>query len=455
MDDGGEQFPVEEFQEALSSGQGTVDGVTESPVAVELPNGEGSAEVQGRVVLENGVFEFVEELSAGDSIIYGGRGVVFDSGMEFEAEYIERLETDAFLLVDARDVVYRDGVLSAENAQAFTTTGSSTQDSAFLSNIAGLEADSSSISIGFAQTIQSGCVRLDDVDDATVSVDAFVHVQPRRIIEFTATDCSAFDSTIHAGGEVSISKSEPSSYVISASEITLVPSQPLQGINFEYKETVSANRNATIEMDPAFGISCVTIQPIGAYHYADETSERDFSIRVTSGEPYRLCLRKSITQHFDSYAGIVDFVDKTMELSGEAEYRRYPIRLGKIAGLSTEPVYQGTESVLARLFYFDDFMFLRNLFVRGIRDGGEATTAPNNYFRIIETTVGGEQKRLLHIDRNITAATLTESIIANYSTDSGMPEITIRDNVLVQDNGRTRVTVLPPGDERISALLNG
>ena len=86
---------------------------------------------------------------------------------------------------------------------------------------------------------------------------------------------------------------------------------------------------------------------IGSYYYNDPIIEKDFVITIPQeGKEYRLCLKKSPMQEFSLYDGIVDFTQKSLRLDGIVQYKRYPLKNGKLNGLLTSPVYSGEVNVL-------------------------------------------------------------------------------------------------------------
>ena len=48
---------------------------------------------------------------------------------------------------------------------------------------------------------------------------------------------------------------------------------------------------------------------------------------------------------------------------------------------------------------------------------------------------------------------MTQNINYEYKTDYFEPKISINNNVLVQDNGKNKLMILPPENEKIKELL--
>ena len=48
---------------------------------------------------------------------------------------------------------------------------------------------------------------------------------------------------------------------------------------------------------------------------------------------------------------------------------------------------------------------------------------------------------------------LAQSLPSRYDSDGGLPWLNITSNVIMQDNGRHRVTILEPGNKKIDGIV--
>jgi hypothetical protein len=249
----------------------------------------------------------------------------------------------------------------------------------------------------------------------------------------------------------------PTVYTIRDGILAFEGDTGIQGINEEYNETIDAsNSSAIVVVDAAFGVACLQLMPKSAYQYVDPIIEKDFTLYVPAhGAPYALCLKKSAAQELNGYEGIVDFTLKEMRLNNVITYKRYPMRNNKITDILTTEVYEGMASAQAELRYLPEFILLDSVMLHGAAAQPHTLitrTKPSNYYTITQETLDGEKKRLVSVNWKLTKEHYTQSIPQSYAADDGLPKLTVVHNVLIQDNGKTRTTILPPEHDIIKTL---
>ena len=136
-------------------------------------------------------------------------------------------------------------------------------------------------------------------------------------------------------------------------------------INTDKTDKIRAESKATINIDNCF--ECMSITPAGTYFYLDQDTRKDFNINIPKESSlYKLCLKKNSAQHFTNYNGLVDFVDKKIELNGIVNYLRHNLKNNQILSLISDFVYQGLKDVNALLNYDNNLLFLNNVNIKGI-----------------------------------------------------------------------------------------
>ena len=161
-------------------------------------------------------------------------------------------------------------------------------------------------------------------------------------------------------------------------------------------------------------------------------------------------------QEFSPYDGIVDYTSKSMKLDGVVEYKRYPLKNGKLNGLLTSAVYEGESNVSMSLQYNPDFMFIEELKVNGIMGLSSdlySTANTNNYLSLSERTIDDKKTRIASVNYLLSKESMNQPIFFSYGTNTQMPPLIYFDGMYVQDNGRTRVEILEPEHERVQSLL--
>src|SRR3989338_4849861 len=175
------------------------------------------------------------------------------------------------------------------------------------------------------------------------------------------------------------------------------------------------------------------------------------------GNEYMLSLMKNVMQELSSYDGLVDFAQKSLRLDGIVQNKRYPLKNGKLNGLLTSPVYSGKSNVSMSLKYLPDFTFIDALRINGILglDSLESSeTTPSNFISFSETSINGKKTRVAKINYLLSKESMNQGIISTYDSDDDLPPITYSNGVYTQDNGKTRVEILEPDNERILSILS-
>lgn len=361
----------------------------------------------------------------------------------YTAERINRLITpDGTTLNGATGVIFSDGILTAEHADSFIKSGSAT------TNIKNLKSQQQIFSVQKADSLLSGCLRVDEIEYSEFKIWDKIQIIKSTNSKIKITDCSFRDSEFSGSGKVIIDKSENPSYTIENG--TLKIQQDI------YNETVQSEASAIVETDKTFGFKCMAITPAGTYFYSDADVRKDFSINIPKeSSVYKLCLRKNQAQQFQAYNGMVDFVNKKIELNGIANYLRYPLKNSQISSLLSSFVYRGLKNVNALLSYDDDLLSLQKTTIKNtINNKNQITiTKPNNFYAIEEIELDdGKVHRIVGLSL-IAKEDATQSIISNYESDSLDADINIEDGILVQQIGESKVTILPPGHPLIIFFL--
>ncbi|MBI2657350.1 hypothetical protein HYX08_01500 [Candidatus Woesearchaeota archaeon] len=408
----------------------------------------------GTIIRQNSIeIQIGGEISVHDGLISASELEISDTQIEnvidfeatsdgFRAQEVPRLTQNGITLINAEGVVYKNGILTAEKADSFIKDGSVT------TNIQKLNSKIDIFSVEKADSFLSDCLRVDDIEDSEFKVGDKVEVTTKSDVGLKITDCSYNEAEFRGKGKVAVDKGDNPTYTIENGTLT----KKEDG----YNETVEANNSAVIETDKTFGFRCITINPVGSYFYNDRDLRKDFVINVPKeSQVYRLCLRKSRSQQFKEYNGLVDFANKKIELNGIVNYLRYHLKNNQVASLLSDFAYKGLKNVRNLLVYDKDLLFLDNVEISNTLENKEqiAVTKPNNYYNIREMELDdGKVHRVVELN-NVDKSQLTQEISYNYESDSLSSKISISGNALVQGNARNSITILPPGHEKIDEAL--
>lgn len=365
-----------------------------------------------------------------------GKGIQFDS--------IKLFKVDKTSLTNGIGVVYDGTNLKFKSADSVLTENSAT------TNVKEFEGYEESFSVESADSFLSDCIRVDNIKDSNFKVSDKVEITTNSNVNLKITDCSYNEFNFSGKGKVVIDKSSDSpKYILENGTLTKKSDN--------YSETIEANNSAVLETDKTFGINCLTITPVGSYFYSNADLRKDFTINVPKeSSVYKLCIRKDLSQQFPFYDGLINFVNKKIELNGVVSYLRYPLKNNQISGLLGRFVYKGLKDVNTMLSYDSDLLFLNNIFLvnkGNIKANSLSITYPSSYYQITEMQFDDSVHSIVQLDLNLTNAELTQNINYNYQTDYFKPIVAIKDNVLVQDIPTQKLTILPPEHQKIKEIL--
>ncbi len=225
----------------------------------------------------------------------------------------------------------------------------------------------------------------------------------------------------------------------------------------EYTDSIETNSTAKIEIDEyGFGFKCMLLGIKSTYWYNDKKDLRkDFGINVPDyGIEYRLCIKRLKNIEYKEFDGLIDFIDKRMFLSKVVNYLRYPLKNNQIASLLSSFVYKGLKDVNTIFSYDNELIFLNSIFLTNKNkiNGNLSIAYPSNYYTIKEMKIDGEVHSIIQLNL-IKKEDVAQNINYEYKTDYFVPKAVIKDNVLVQDNGKNKIIIFPPEHEKISERL--
>ena len=349
-------------------------------------------------------------------------------------------ESIKFLKIDQTSITKGIGVVFDGNKLKFKHADSVVTDKSASANVDNFEGFAESYKVEKADSLLSGCLRFDNIKKSSFSIaESKVSVDVEDGNNITITDCSYTQSEFRSkgNGSIIINKNAKPKYEIK------------EGIlNCKYGSNVDkieAQSRASVDIDNCF--TCLTINPPGTYFYSDADIRKDLSINIPKeSSTYKLCLRKNSAQQFNDYNGLVDFVNKKIELNGIVNYLRYPLRNNQITSLLSDFVYQGLKNVKTLLVYDNDLLFLNNVAIKNILENKNqiTTTKPDNYFIIKEMELeDGKIHRIIELNK-LNKNEVNQDVISNYESDNLNAKIAVKDNILVQESGKSRIGVFPP-----------
>ncbi|MBI4143532.1 hypothetical protein HY487_01465 [Candidatus Woesearchaeota archaeon] len=397
---------------------------------------DGSAQVKKAAKIQ------VKDKATGEETVADNveNGKVNSDG-SFELGSVKNLKKGPTTIINGKGVKFKNGVLTAEHADSFI------KDNSVTTNVNNLDSEADFFSVDSADSFLSDCLRVDDIEDSEFKVGDKVEVTTKSDVGLKITDCSYNEAEFRGKGKVAVDKGDNPTYTIENGTLTKKEN--------EYNETVEANNSAVIETDKTFGFRCITINPVGSYFYSDKDLRKDFVINVPKeSKVYRLCLRKSQSQQFKEYNGLVDFANKKIELNGIVNYLRYHLKNNQVASLLSDFAYKGLKNVRNLMSYDKDLLFLSNVAISDTLENKEqiSITRPNNYYNIKEMEIDGKVHRVIGLN-NVDKSQLTQDLSYNYESDSLSSKISISGNVMVQGNAGHAITILPPGHEKIDEAL--
>ncbi|MBI2101101.1 hypothetical protein HYT53_00650 [Candidatus Woesearchaeota archaeon] len=376
------------------------------------------------------------------SIVTGGitNGKVVGNGVEFDT--IQFWKIDKTSINNCIKCSY-DGIkLKFQHADSILTNESASTN---IDNFYGYE---DVFSVEKADSFLSDCIRVDNIKDSEFRVSSQVEITTKSNVNLKITDCTFNEYQFSGKGKITVDKSSGNPQYVMENG-TFIKAED------GYNESVESDNSVAIETDKVFGFQCLTITPAGSYFYSDRDLRKDFAVNIPKESGvYRLCLRKSKAQLFKDYNGLVDFVEKNIELNGIVNYLRYPLKNNQTASLLSSFVYRGLRDINALLSYDNNMVFLDSIFLTNKKNinGNLSIAYPSNYYSIKEMEIGNEIHSVIQLKVNLKKGDLEQNINYNYGTGYFEPTAAIKGNVLVQDNGKNRLTILPPEHEKISGM---
>lgn len=432
--------PVEASQ-AINAQYGTSHDFRNFPPGSKIENNKlviGGSVVDLETFKGSHTVEFVNgKLYVNGNEYLGAQGVKSD-GQSISVATISSLTSGQTQIVNGVNVKIFSDRIEAEYADTFI------KGKTAASNVNSLKARTERFSVGSASKVVSGCNSFDNVKDSEFEVENDeIKVTTNSSVTLNITDCSYRDIEFESKGNGSSVTIKKDNYEISKGSLKCGS-----------RDKIEADISANIEVGSDC-FSCMTIIPAGTYFYSDADIRKDFSVNVPKEAPiYRLCLRKNQAQQMHAYNGLIDFVDRKIELNGIANYLRYPLKNNQISSLLSGFVYRGLKNVNALLSYDKDLLFLEKASIKNtVSSKNQITsTKPNNFYEIEEIELDGKVHRT--VDLNLIAKEeMTEDMLSTYGSDSLDAEVRVVDGVLMQQAGESRVTVLPPGHKDIITFL--
>ena len=375
---------------------------------------------------------------------YIGAKNVKSDGQSISIESVKSLTSGSSQLLNGVNVRVFNNRIEADYADSFI------QGSSVTTNINNLNSKVDIFSVDSADSFLSDCIRVDSIKDSEFKVSSKIEITTSSDSNLKITDCSYNEFEFKGKGTISVDKSSDApKYVIENGTLT----KKDKGFN----ESIESNNSITIETDKTFGIKCLTITPVGSYFYIDNDLRKDFTINVPKeSSTYKLCIRRDSAQQFSSYDGLINFVNKKIELNGVVNYLRYPLKNNQISSLLGKFVYKGLKDVNTMLSYDSDLIFLNNIFLvnkDNVKTNILSITYPSNYYQIMEMEFDNGIHSIIQLDLNLRKSDLTQNINYNYQTDYFQPKASIKDNVLIQNTPTQKITILTPEHEKMKEIL--
>ena len=413
---------------------------TQEPITVTLQDGR-EVTLKGKIKVEKGKIT-ADFLKTEDTEANDAEGFQTTQG-GFNLNSAKILTQGRNKIINGKGIKYNNGVLTAEHADSYI------RDNSVTTNLDKIESTDQFFSVDSADSFLSDCIRVDNIKDSEFKVSNKIEITTKSDVNLKITDCSFNEVEFSGKGKVTIDKNQNPTYNVENGTLTKKENG--------YNESIQSNNSVIIETDKTFGFKCITINPVGSYFYNDKDLRKDFIINVPKESSiYKLCLRKNQAQQFKDYNGLVDFVNKKIELNGIVNYLKYPLKNNQIASLLSNFVYKGLKDINTILSYDTNLIFLNNIFLtnkNNIKTGMLSMTYPSNYYTIKEMEVNGEIHSVVELNLNLKKEDLTENINYDYGTDYFGVNVRIISNTLFQEKGDHSLTIYPPGHKIISEIL--
>jgi len=343
----------------------------------------------------------------------------FDDG--FGIDYIFDIRIGNVGLHEAEGLSYRNGVIKVNKAKTIFIKGG------ILSEVTEFEGNAIEFDVGDVRVVTNKCVTMYDVRDSHFRIDDNnIEVSPEKGVKFDIKDCSNTKTTFEAmsnESKIIVSKDMPPKYTIE---------KGILKCSFG-NATDAVMANNTVSLD--IGIqcfNCITIEPVGNYYYSEDLI-KDFGINVPiDSSTYKLCLRRLDGMPFNGHDGLVDFVDKKIELNKIVNYLRYPFENNQILSLLMDMVYEGTDVGNKATMDLDDgFVFIDNFYLENNNsDFGLISYLNNGKYAVYEYNDGNEVRRYGRFNTEI-----KPDVIKKYNSyfAKNNPLITFADGIMVQE----------------------
>lgn len=330
----------------------------------------------GRVSLTDSDGESTEIIN-GENVHLDGETLVIDR--------VDTLSTSSMVISGGVNVRIIGDEITAEHVDSLIQLGS------VGSNIDNLISNTDTFYVERADSVLSGCVRIDNIEDSTInSNEDIIQMSTGNDVSLDIVDCSSNNvKFLSNNGSIAVTKTIPADYTIE--------SGILEYNSSTFNEKIISNNSVTATLDQMYGFSCMTLSPPGTYFYNDENILKDFAAHVPEeGIVYKLCIRKDAIQHFADYDGITDFVMKRINLNSVINYMRYAFDdNGILLDLFMKDVYQGIQQGNnATMILDDDFIYVNDLFIENEDPTpGMLSYINNGHYAVYEYNFGNEIRR--------------------------------------------------------------
>lgn len=342
----------------------------------------------------------------------------------FSIDYIHSISIDGIRVINAYDLDYSNNFLAVGKAETILIKDG------LLSDVSGFKGNIIEFNVKEVRNVINKCVSINNVKNSKFKItDEIVQINSDDGVNFNITDCSLTQSQFKAisnNSQIEISKTPEPHYSLKESEIICN--------SRDKSDKLEALNQASIDYGTDC-FTCMTIIPAGTYFYLDADIRKDFSINVPKeSSAYKLCLRKNIAQQFKEYNGLVDFVDKKIELNGIVNYLRYSFRENQLLSFLSDFVYKGNDvNNKVDINLNKDFLFVNNLSINNKNPNNKITNSYSGYHEIIEI----KETRFAKINKQ----KLYPDLIKRYKTEFENSTITIKNSILIQ-NGNANVKIL-------------
>jgi hypothetical protein len=251
--------------------------------------------------------------------------------------------------------------------------------------------------------------------NAKMSEGVKAEIQSKNKVRFTAY---GKDSVLK------IKPTEEPSYEFNNGLLEYESSNVLEQVN------TSKVNDANVDKDYNYGFKCLTLAADANYNYDDKVKpERSFEIKNLDKQDYKVCIKKTI---YDDYQlvnqryGLIDLVKDSLKLKSKVAYSR-----------KSNPVYESFDGL-------NDAEIETSLGVTKLLISNKAPSSE----MITKTYVGNHVLTEKLNGRSITryhefSKTKHPELVSIYSTKfkTEQPDITVKDNMLVQD-GKNRFSAI-------------